>query len=448
MSSIYIFTYIMAFLFGFGQMLTLNISSYVTVADFVVWLPMPYYLFSCRRVLLSKSGLIVAGLIAIYLLSVLLSCYLAGTSYDQALRGISRVGFTAGYMVFFVWLFINNPKSLWAMLLGAAIGTPIIIIRPGAMLERYMAEEGYGRWSAIYMPIIKNILLLVSCMVYTKSRMTAALIFLTTFILLTPFVPRSNIIVGIIVACIIMYMAIFSVRRHRLRKEERRNRFIGSVALGFAILVVLYIGYIFAAPAGLMGEYQREKYYTQASTKWGVMPWGLLLSGRTDFVAALIAVSDHPIIGMGSWNSAEWMKYKRDAWFIAGASVSDAQLGAFNARELSHHSTLMGEWAEGGIGVVFFWGFTLICSFKLASSLISNDNILLPFFLLSLAYFYWNLLFSPLNFDLRMQTGLILSVYLVQLSPQGPKYPVIIEWIPKQYRRLMTMRRAGMRPTP
>jgi hypothetical protein len=444
MNSIQIATYIMGFIFGLGQMIDFQIMGRITASDFVVWLPMPYYLFSCRRILLSKRGLLVIALLGIYLFSVLISDYFAGCSLDQTFRGVLRILFTLAYTVFFIWLFLRNPKSLWAVLVGAAIGTPLILFRPGSYLEIYATEEGYGKWSAIYMPVILNILILVCCIIYRKFRLLATLLFFVTFLVLAPYVPRSMTMVGLLASQILMIEIVQGDRAFSKNASARRLRIFGFCVVIIASIGALYVAYIHAAPAGLLGEYQRGKFNEQTSSNQKVNPLELLMNGRNDLVSAVFAVRDHPILGFGSWNSAEWKIYKLKAMYARDAQISDAILEGMNLKVYSHHSTFFGEWAEGGIGVVFFWLFVIFCSIRLLFSLIMNDNLFLPFFILTIVNFYCNILISPMNIVFRMETGIIIAVYLLQFSPESPRYPLIFDWLPKN----TLMRRNCLRGRP
>ena len=429
MNPIQIVTCIIGFIFGFGQMIDFQIMGRITAADFVVWLPIPYYLISCKQVLFSKRGAIVVGLVAIYVMSVLISNYFAGCSPEQMIKGILRVLFTFAYAIFFLWLFLRNPKALWAVIVGAALGAPFILLHPGSYLDAIASEEGYGKWAAIYQPIILNFLILVGCIIYRKHHIITALLLFVSFLAMSPLVPRSITMIGLIAALILMYEAYLNRQNIRRNTAERKWKFFGFGMMIFVSLILIYAAYVHAAPAGLLGEYQKEKFIDQTNDCQNVSPLELLMNGRSDFVSATFAVRDHPFLGIGSWNSNAWNTYRQEAYYARSAEMSNAMRESMNIQLYSHHSTFFGEWAEGGIGAPFFWLFVLYCSFMLLANLIANDNLFLPFFVLMIMNFFWNFFFSPMNISVRMETGIIIAVYLLQFSPESPRYPIIFDWL-------------------
>ncbi|MBC2595614.1 hypothetical protein H5P28_15205 [Ruficoccus amylovorans] len=434
MTTLSIVTYILGFLFGVGQMVDINLVGRITLADFVVWIPMPIYLYQTRHIIFSKKGALILFALACYLASLLITNWLTHNPFFLSLRGFLRVFFMGGYMIFFIWLLQTNPKALWAVILGAALGSPIIMLRPGAWLEESANSEGYGLWASIYSKITLSVVIFVSCFAYNFSRTVAIVIILVSTTVLSPFVPRSETLIGFATALILTYLAISHSGHLRSFQKLTPGRLVFFGCLGCMGLLMIYFMYIYAAPAGILGHYQQEKFYAQTSTEWGVTPWGLVLSGRTEFVAATMAVRDHPIIGMGSWNSFGWAPYLVDALRLGGANVSSNAMGGFYGSYYSHHATFLGEWAEAGIGAMIFWAITVYCSVKVLFNIIRYDNVFAPYIISALLYFYWNLMFSPLNISLRIGTGLVLALYLLLYAPRSPLFPFSFAWLPRLLR--------------
>lgn len=422
----------LSFLFGLGQNVDIDMVGRITIADFIVWMGMPYYLFMTRNLLLAKRGKIALTVLAFYLVSLLVSNWIVGNYSALIVRGFLRVFFIGGYMVFFLWMLQASPKALWALLLGVALGSPIVLIRPGEWMEEIVAQGGYGAWSGVYGQILVHFCILLACFLYRRRPLLSFILLLVTFAVMSPFVPRSKTLVGLMSAGIVLYLIFCHFPNRRAPQTLTASSFVLYSVFGLLALSLMYGAYIYMAPAGYLGEYQQKKFFDQTSTAWGKSPWGLVLSGRTEFVAALLAVGDHPLVGMGSWNSENWATYMEDALRLSEDKISSAELASLYYSYYSHHATFLGEWAEAGIGAMFFWLFTIYCGFKVFASLVRHDNVFAPYYCFTIALFGWNLMFSPLNISIRLAAGMILATYLMLYVPGSRLYPVPWEWVPKR----------------
>lgn len=160
--------------------------------------------------------------------------------------------------------------------------------------------------------------------------------------------------------------------------------------------------YKFAALNGLMGEKAREKYIKQTTRGTDIL--SLLIGGRADSIAGLVACLDHPIVGYGPWAPDNGGYY--ESFLCKYGSVEDFEdyqetekirLKMGWQRLMPGHSHLFGMWIANGIPALFFWLYVLfvVCRY------VRQDCWAVPqyFFWLvaTVPGFLWAIFFSPLS---------------------------------------------------
>lgn len=189
----------------------------------------------------------------------------------------------------------------------------------------------------------------------------------------------------------------------KTRKSMRR------VGNHFGVLAVIAIigafaakeGYHIAASRGWMGEDSRKKYEKQTKGNRGML--ALLMGGRMESFAGLLACVDKPIIGFGPWPFDE-KGYTEE--FLRRYGNAEDYVNYLNARSIaamqgtpSHlipgHSHLTGFWLVYGISGLVFWIYVLFVLLRF----LKQDCWAVPQWYMWLACaipaYFWNIFFSP-----------------------------------------------------
>jgi hypothetical protein len=149
-------------------------------------------------------------------------------------------------------------------------------------------------------------------------------------------------------------------------------------------------------------------------------PLNLIASGRAEAVAALVAISDKPYIGHGSWPPDKNGKYNHVVYELHDEEENfDTQMSLLKAApDIPSHSVILGAWVTAGI-IGFF---SMLCIFiifvrsfidVLNKQYITNGNYfpILVFFFLNGSWTFW---FSPLS-QIKLTLPVFIS-FIITLS--------------------------------
>ena len=176
-------------------------------------------------------------------------------------------------------------------------------------------------------------------------------------------------------------------------------------------MAVVYFLYSVGAPAGWWGEEAKAKYEMQYSSGKNI-----ILGGRGESVASLVAIGDSPIIGHGSWAKGE----KYVLIYLLSTDVdpdSEVFKDAMALGLIPSHSHLLGAWVEAGILGMLFWLVALrfaisgiMCAVRL------TNTPFRMFIIFTMFVFVWDLPFSPFGLDRRLSNAaiLVLCVSLIR----------------------------------
>ncbi|QWE02847.1 hypothetical protein ICV90_01785 [Polynucleobacter sp. JS-JIR-II-b4] len=224
----------------------------------------------------------------------------------------------------------------------------------------------------------------------------------------------ANIFMGfrslgaVCLATAIMFYVLINNQNKVVRIKFKNIVFL--LTLGIISFFIFYKMYEYMALSGLLGAVQEDKFLNQSSGDFG-----FLLGGRNELFASVQAVIDSPLIGHGSW--AKDPKY-RDIMFdalIEHGYISDNLI--INDNDLiPSHSHIMGAWVEAGLMGALFWIWTVSISFKTLSRLLAGPN---PLFILASFFtigFIWDIIFSPLGAEARVNDAFTLSLMIYVLT--------------------------------
>jgi len=193
-------------------------------------------------------------------------------------------------------------------------------------------------------------------------------------------------------------------------------RFLMPVAVAICAIYALYTH---GAASGWLGEKTREKYEKQ--TRGGR---NVVSGGRMEYTIAIPAIIESPVLGYGSW--ARNLDFVKKYIHINGMDPDsfDAQF-LLDLGTIPTHSHVLGSWAEAGVAGGVFWivvmGMALSAMFRI---LRRTDAPFRLFCLFALAWFVWDILFSPFGLERRVSDPalivLIASLDRILAVPDPP----------------------------
>ena len=398
-----------AFLLGLGARLQVQVIGFLPFSElaagllFLLWLPI-----YTRRGVLRCSGLLIP-LCVLWLASVVISDIYWSTELTLAARGVARV---LVYLVCIPFAIVFFGQDTWRRLIFFTLG-----LIPSVVLSAYVFQSGaqagrelvWGRtlinfethWVAVAVFTAQLINLLVyhrsQTLAYAASLLAGGINFFNG--------SRSAGAAFAIGVPLTLARNALAVRRARGAKLSLLGLVLFFAATG-AIAWGVIEAYSYSASEGILGEKSRRKFEAQSGT-----PAGLLLTGRLEFVGALLAVQDSPLLGHGSWKLDTDRYYAQAIRFME----IDADPRAYYARGyplIPSHSHLMGAWVENGLAGGIFWAYALLIVARALYRPLVDERHLRLWVSCSATALVWHIMFSPISG--RLETAVALSVFLTQ----------------------------------
>ena len=381
-----------------------------------MYLGLPYLFFTNRRRFINSTAVIIAVLLSIFVIAVIASDLINRNYFEFFIRGLARPVALGLNAFFFTLIILRSPRLLLYFLYGMV---------PGACLGYFQASQyfdlgvsgDYKHFNAKVEPILRSGSVLCGVFLMRFHRLLPALFMFIPGVLVMVLGSRSGSIAYFMTAATLFY--IWCLKGSARGRLQLNARFICST---FAVLLVglsfAYFAYIYAAPSGIIGERQQEKFYDQSSTRFGVSPLGLIASGRAEVVAGVLAALDNPILGLGSWPNIG--EYLTEAVDISGEEISEQQYQYFFTQRAAGHSIIIGTWFNNGTFALVFWLYFVLCMLRVLLFVIRRDNLLSPFVIYLCYELSWALLFSPLNLYGRLWVGLFAAMAICFTDKRGP----------------------------
>jgi hypothetical protein len=178
------------------------------------------------------------------------------------------------------------------------------------------------------------------------------------------------------------------------------------------------------AREGVLGDEELLKYEQQSSSRIG------LLSGRSEFISALWAIKDSPVIGHGSW-AIDHRGYLLRTVELIG-TPEDVEI-VMRRHALGHyalipcHSYVWQSWVYSGVAGGIFWIYIFFFVFvKTFRSYMEVAPHLFGYFAISLPVEFWNVWFSPLGQRLEVSMLIVLCLLVTKLG-QTRKNPLDLQ---------------------
>lgn len=364
----------------------------------------PFVVYRHRRWLQIKPVRMFLYLGLLWLAAQVLTDIIRESPIEDYSRGWSKILLTLTHFATIALLIRQSQRRL--ILYGAGLvlgGVLTFFIAPGDYAADYPWKFGLG-------PPATILVCLVAGMLARRSQIAAVTI-LAAIGAINLFLGFRSLGAICAVAAIYSYFQLSPRLADRRLRKQQTVLIVASLAAGVWGISAIYTH---GVQSGWFGEDEREKYEFQSSGAGGV-----LLGGRSEFLASSVAIIDSPLIGHGSW--------AKDPLYQAILYDRMAELGYENMGDefedglIPSHSYLLGAWVESGAVGAVFWCWVLWLT---ASALYraSGREPLFPFFAFIGMSLIWNVLFSPYGADARFTaTYFVYAMILFALHSQAQK---------------------------
>ena len=374
---------------GIFSLVQIKIIGYIGISELVFVFAAPVLLFKNQK-LLNKHGfkwvLLLAGL---WLLNGVITDWYRHNTFENAIKG-----FAATYCVLTTLIVLHNLlwDDVWRIrwfAFGVAISVVLsIYVFPSGVAVEKAFEEGIASLDAAqdyklaFLSVITSLAMVPVIFFYIKIPGVSVLIAscLSIFSLLQG--GRSVFLIYLMTIGLMMLVNNNPVRMARI------NRAFYVLAVVLILLgTMASTVYKKVVSSGAMGEDELNKYEMQSHSKIG------LLSGRSEFVGAVLAIKDSPILGFGS-AARDWGGYNdRAALLIGNEELPDLSQVPY----MPGHSQIFGSWVNSGIFGGIFWIYILKILYRTLKYNMAVVPKLFGYLSLTIPGMMWNIIFSPLG---------------------------------------------------
>lgn len=401
---------LIAFLLGLGARLQVKFIGYLPISEIAILLLLPFLLPRYTQPAVRQRCGWLLPLLAVWMAGAIASDLYRETDWSLAARGLGRLVVYISAVPFFAWFFY---RDMFRKLLCFAAGT-VPSMALSAFVLRGGVHEGrelvFGKavisWKTHWSAVALLAAAFLALYFYRRSRLLAY---------------ASNVIIGglnvalgsrstgamslMAVAGCAFKNRLLSGRRGR-PAWSRLGRSLIMATLIVAAAVGVLQGYSWLAAEGHLGYVEQQKYRVEASHKLGVLGGSRL----GQFAGGLIAVSESPFIGYGSWPLDKYGYYYRVCEFFE--QKPDRNYYKFGYPLIPSHSHIVSAWVEHGILAVPFWIYAFFLSIRAVVMPISDPQRLQLWVMAAAAANLWNIPFSPISY--RMEMAMTLVVFIGQ----------------------------------
>ncbi len=403
------------FIVGTGTGIDVTLLGRVGLSEIFMMIGLPFLFFTDRGIRMNGVFARLLAFIGVYMFAIILTDLVHKNEFSLFLRGFARPVFLLLITLFFTFAIKREPKCLIYFFLGTIPGACLGYFDTSELLDELVVGS-YNFFSAKWAPIIASAAIFSSFLIYRFSRFLSVLPMIIGGAVIAIYGSRSDMLAYMMTIFSLILMGFLHTRRNQI--QLNKIFLMKLAAFGFLGVSVTYFIYIYAAPNGLFGELQQKKFYDQSSTRFGATPWGIILSGRLDFLAATLAVVDAPLLGHGSWPQTG--EYTLQAMYMLNDSVSSQEVIRALYQTGSGHSVFMGTWMNHGVLAATYWTYVMYLCVQVVLFFIRRETLLSPLLFLPFFMFAWAFLFSPFNLNNRLYTGLFSAIAICFVDRKRP----------------------------
>jgi hypothetical protein len=361
-------------------------------------------LFLDHRLRISRAARIVLGLGTLWLMSQVATDLIMETPFADYARGWANIIVTLLAFCFLHSFLRDRPARLWAFACGTAVGGVLSFLISPSISARTGGTDGWWKFG-LAQPVTQFVCCLL-CLPLLRRRFilgSSSLLALGGL----HFMLGHRSAAGVTLAA-----GLFLLLEGIFRRNQQRGR--GQIS-PLLITVVIVPGVLLAYE---LYDYAKHHAWTEYSLEDKIRAqqgaFGSLVGGRQGLYGTLTAIGDSPLIGHGSWGKNP--KYRLSQIDLEKYGYQVDLEDELDPRLIPAHSYLLGAWVESGVLGAVFWTWCLILAARGLKRLHRLDHPLAPILYVSLVWFAWNIVFSPLKGGERVSAAFNLTLAVAALE--------------------------------
>ena len=367
---------LLLFLFGLFALLQVKLIGSIGISEIVVYLLAPFVFIGNIRLLRHDGFMPIIYLSFMVMTGCTLSSWHNNTPLPLFARGFAQIYSLFAFPVVFHKLIRDNLRGVRWLLLGMCISMVVNVFVFRQSYEVSMLAGGLNNDDTtrlimngplFWLNRVGNFLVWPMEGWYFQTPMPFTLfsvVAMAIFSMVTSDSGRSATAYAIAAAGVIC-MGGKSIRRMR----KLQNHFWTLAIGGLCLAVLLKAGYNFLAKNQLLNEKAQHKYERQFKQGGGLVQ--ILVGGRSETFAGLLACFDEPIWGFGPWSYDEKGYYIN---FVAKYGTAE-DYDDFHKRyeqarmmgflpSMPSHSHIIGFWIRYGILGLTYWLYIVYCMYR------------------------------------------------------------------------------------
>ena len=363
-----------------------------------------------REFLASREAKMILALGLVWLIAQIATDYFRGSAFRDWSRGWGRITlYLINFSGFYLLLRRREWRITWVliglalgMLVAAALRVGSPYFRPDALWKFHVALPVTYLITALFLSRPRSLLYPVCLAAIAGVSLWLGF--------------RSY--AGVCLAAIALWCGYLWQSHQPAPRDLKPTRAWLSAVSVVGLVTAVFMSSVIAA-SGALGD--DERFRTEQQIRRGVgllgnhpiaQPIGLIAGGRGEFLIALRAIADSPLLGHGSW--AKNFRYT-DMWMaLAGEeNIAEIRVEQVERREpglIPTHSHVLGAWVEAGVGGAIFWGYVLFLAYSVLALSIRTNQPHGPFLLPIFTLFIWDIFFSPLSTQSRLCSAFYLAI--------------------------------------
>lgn len=334
----------------------------------------------------------------LWLVAIVFSDLYNSTETVRFAKGFFNVVILLLLVPFGYWMLKDNPQRI--LVFWAGYGISRLFSYYFLEYDEFKNEIDAESWIVYaYLPLAFGI-----CgFVYYKGKRLLSLFLMEGFAVWTLFnFSRHVFLVITIGICmlLVLYKGTGHLNGFRKTSTKKILALLLVAAIGF---YGVSWGYETLASSHMLGERAYNKYMMQKNSAGG------LASGRVDFLQAIYAVGEKPLLGYGSYpdTDKEFYKnfYKSTEFENITGKIPD---------HMPTHSHILGAWIMSGLLSVPFWVYTIYIVLTYLFRYSLYDRRLALFSVTMSVYVIWNFMFSP--FQARLDVDMFIVFVMIEMG--------------------------------
>jgi len=401
---------LLAFLFGLGAVTQIRIVGAMGITEAFCIVLAPFVLVNIWPKFKEAKAHKILLLLFLWVVSAIITDLYRETETRDALKGIFALPFLGAVFIIAVALLWDDLMRVRWIALGMALSGIISLYA-----FQVQSVVGLAESTGVDLEEVMNFKTYYAGVVFLIVGALVILLFRNW--------PRLTIWILLVSSVIFLYGGLRSGFLSLLLSAGgawlAQNRFLSLRAIQrdtMILVIVAIIGglvametYVYAIESGWLGEDEERKYEMQTDSNIG------LLEGRAEFIGALLAIKDSPLIGYGSWAVDKENYGAQMLEYIDDREAADIRYRKSMEKNLymPTHSHIWQAWVWHGFLGGLFWMFILVLMVRFFKYAIHLCRPLIAYFILLLTTSGWDLFFSP--FQSRPRWGMVFAIVVLGL---------------------------------